>query len=274
MLGSELDVDRVRLAFNAHGKERAMSHLERQRDPGDKPPDPDLLAAPPPMSGSDSSGLADVPPGAHLTPGEVTDPSVLQTSESTARLAGARADFDLALLGDPDSDPAAHRREWTRLFEHYTPRLDGYSAGRLPERADRDDLLQHIWFKAVLHVRSLPNAGVLWNWLRKVGENRLTDVRRSGAIAARHAEAHAAAVRHELKTTRDSEVNTDAQLEAADLDGEVGRRIAALSEDDRQFVLLVIEKMSHEEIAKRLGLPSAAASRQRWSRLRRGLRGP
>lgn len=189
--------------------------------------------------------------------------------------APARVDFDLRLLGDPDTDPNAHQREWRRLVEHYAPRLDGYFADRIPERVDRDDLLQHVWYKAMLHVRSLPNATVLWNWLRRVGENRLTDVARSGAVALRHAEAHAAELRHELEAGGQVDAREEmVDLDALDLEGDVGRRFAALSEADRQLVMLVIEGVPHETIAARLGLPSAAASRQRWSRLRRSLRGP
>lgn len=178
--------------------------------------------------------------------------------------------FDLLLLGNPDADPDAHQREWRRVFSHFTPRLDNYFSGRVPNAVDREDLIQHIWYKAILHVDNLPDASVLWNWLRTVGDNRLTDLRRSDAVAQRHAEEHAAELRHELQTS--PPLSPLEMLASNPFDGDMGRRFAALPELDRQLVLLAMEEVPHDEIARRLGLSSAAASRQRWHRLRRSLR--
>jgi RNA polymerase sigma factor (sigma-70 family) len=178
--------------------------------------------------------------------------------------------FDLQLLGDPDADPDAHRREWTRVFNHFTPRLDSYFAARVPNKSDREDLIQHIWSKAILRVSSLSDASVLWNWLRRVGENRLTDLQRSGLVVERYAAAHAADVRHELATSPPPSALD--HLVSNPFDGEVGRQFAALSPLDQQLVILAMDEVPHEEIARRLGLPSAAASRQRLHRLRSVLR--
>ena len=178
--------------------------------------------------------------------------------------------IDLRLLGDPDTDPDAHRREWTRVFNHFTPRLDNYFSGRVPSADEREDLIQHIWYKAILHVDALPDAAVLWNWLRRVGDNRITDLRRSAAVAERHAEEHAADLRHEMATSQ-PQSSLD-RMASNPFDGEMGRRIAALSELDQKLVRLAMDDVPHDEIARQLGLSSAAACRQRWHRLRQSLR--
>lgn len=50
--------------------------------------------------------------------------------------------------------------------------------------------------------------------------------------------------------------------------------LAALSDEEREFLeLFAVDGLSHEEIAERLGLASAAASRQRLRRLRLRLTG-
>lgn len=174
---------------------------------------------------------------------------------------------DLKLLGDPDADTVTRSSEWRRVFEHFTPRLDDYFLHRVPDSDERDDLLQHIWYKAVLHIGSLPSSDVLWNWLRRVGENRLIDLQRSAASGVARAEEHAAEVRHELSIS-DSPSALDV-LASNPFDGVIGQKFAALSQEDRTIILLALDAVPHAEIARHVGLPSAAASRQRWSRLRR-----
>jgi RNA polymerase sigma factor (sigma-70 family) len=181
--------------------------------------------------------------------------------------------FDLGALRDPDADPEAHQREWRRLVAHFVPRLDSYFQLKVPAPDDRDDLIQHILVKAVLNVRGIQASAALWNWLRKIGDNRLFDLRRSAQSTARHIEQQAAELMAETQAHATTEV-CDARLDPANGDGALGRRIAALNDVDRRLLDLVANEVPHEEIALRLGLASADASRQRWSRLRRKLRAP
>ncbi|WP_309670069.1 sigma-70 family RNA polymerase sigma factor [Gemmatimonas sp.] len=181
--------------------------------------------------------------------------------------------FDLGALRDPDADPEAHQREWRRFFAHFVPRLDSYFQLKVPAPDDRDDLIQHILVKAVLNVRGIRASAALWNWLRKIGDNRMFDLRRSAQSTARRVEQQKA----ELLAESESHPNTgpsDARLDPAGGDGALGRRIAALSDVDRQLLDLVANDVPHEVIAQRLGFASADASRQRWSRLRRKLGAP
>lgn len=186
--------------------------------------------------------------------------------------AGERSpDFDLHVLSDPDTDPSAHQSEWRRLFEHFTPRLDGYFATRVPDEAERADLIQDIWHKALLHIAQLRTPAVLWNWLRRVGENRLIDTRKAAATARRRVEEHAAELHFELETS--PPLSALEQLVSNPFQGEMGQRFARLSERDQRVVRLAMEAVPHEDIARELRLPSAAASRQLLARIRRTLQG-
>jgi RNA polymerase sigma factor (sigma-70 family) len=191
--------------------------------------------------------------------------------DARGALAVGHMHFDLVVLRDPDGDPDAHQREWRRLVEHFVPRLNSYFRLKVPAPDERDDLVQHILFKAVLNVRGIHASAALWNWLRKIGENRVIDLQRSEQSTARHLEQQAA----ELEFASEAALSdglVDLPLDSAEGEGELGRRVAALSALDRQLLTLVANDVPHETIAKQLGLPSAEASRQRWSRLRRKLR--
>ena len=184
-------------------------------------------------------------------------------------------DFDLDLLRDPDSDPVAHASEWQRLFEHYTPRLDGYFRDRVPDPTDRDDLIAVIWERTVQNLHRLDSPAVFWNWLRRVGENRLVDVHRSRA-AERHALeglgteplSFAASVDEDALTRLSADPYFGTGIGPEDLRS----RYLSLTEDERNFVLMVLRDRSHKEIAAHLGLASEQASRQRWKRIRERLK--
>lgn len=179
--------------------------------------------------------------------------------------------FDLATLGDPVTDAMAFEHAWWRFEAHFSPRLHSYFQQEVPAPDERDDLIQHILIKATLHIRSVQSVGVLWNWLRKIGHNRLTDLRRSAKSNARHIELLTADLMEEEQGAPRAQA-TDPRLDPFAREGELGRRIAALSAMDRQLLDLVADKVPHDEIAAQLGLASADASRQKWSRLRRKLR--
>jgi DNA-directed RNA polymerase specialized sigma24 family protein len=186
-----------------------------------------------------------------------------------------REHFDLELLKDPDSDPTAHTSEWRRLFEHFTPRLDSYFRERVPNLADREDLISVIWERTVENLHRLDSAAVFWNWFRRVGENRLVDVQRSLATEIR-AQEQLAREYLSFDTAVDdvlARLSTDRYAGTGMSPEDLRSRYLSLTDLDRTFVLLILNDLPHRQIATRLGLPSEAASRQRWKRIRARLMG-
>jgi RNA polymerase sigma factor (sigma-70 family) len=183
--------------------------------------------------------------------------------------------FDLELLQDPDSDPSAHATEWRRLFEHFTPRLDSYFRERVPNLADREDLISVVWERTVENLHRLNSPSVFWNWLRRVGENRLVDVQRNRAAEKRSQELLTREYVAADITVDDvvARLSTDPYAGTGITPEELRSRYLSLSEPDRTFVLLILQDLSHRQIATRLGLPTDQASRQRWKRIRARLRG-
>jgi len=200
----------------------------------------------------------------------MTDP---QSDES----AFATPAFDLELLRDPDTDPAAHQLEWKRLFEHFSPRLDSFFRSRVPENSDREDLISSVWQRTLENLHRLDSAAVFWNWLRKVGENRLIDLHRSRAAENRQLDQVGLDSKNRDESSIDdilSRLASDPYAGTGIGPTELRSRYLSLSSSDRALVGLILLDLPHREIAARLGLASEQASRQRWRRIRARLRNP
>ena len=191
----------------------------------------------------------------------------------------ARFSFSIELLADPDTEPDAHRLEWSRVHSHFSVRLDGYWRGRVPHDIERAELIQDTWDRTVPSVRKLRAPAVMWSWLRTVSERLYVDRSRSEATAKRN---QAALETREL--TYDAEISDEPdaleRLAHDPFDGWPAvdprifrERVAALSPDDREVLRLLGEGHNHAEVARRLGIASADASRQRLRRIRRDVTG-
>jgi RNA polymerase sigma factor (sigma-70 family) len=170
--------------------------------------------------------------------------------------------FDLALLQGTSGDKAAQDNEWLQVFRHFNPRLNSFFADRCGDWFPVDELLTDLWSRACLHIRSVRSAEALWSWLTTIGNNLLTDKRRYtkrsreilftdiGTAEGKVEEFIAGWIQPVTSAVEHSVLNT-------------------LPDEDRELLALyAIDGLSHDEIAGRLGLPSAAASRQRLRRLR------
>lgn len=194
-------------------------------------------------------------------------------SEGGAQRA-APFDFDIALLADPEADEEAREREWLAVYRHFTPRLLSFFERRAETRGELDELVAEIWRRALLNVRSLRSPRAAWTWLTTIGVNLLRDMGRDRASAQRREQ------RFQVYLPEPAEPETVLERLAEDpFDGRVDRaafaaRLATLSPGDRELLrLFAVEELSHDEIAAQLGMPSAAASRQRLRRIRETLRG-
>ena len=186
---------------------------------------------------------------------------------------GDRFRFDVSLLADVDADAAAREREWSRVYQHFTPRVRDFFARRVGAPYELDDLVTEIWRRVTLNIGSLSAAEAMWTWLTTIGVNLLRDARRTRGADARRAEHF----RVYLTEPDDQETVLD-RLASDPTDGLdralFAQRLALLSESDRQLLWYhAVEERPHDEIAKLLGLASAAASRQRLRRIRQKVRG-
>jgi RNA polymerase sigma factor (sigma-70 family) len=179
--------------------------------------------------------------------------------------------FNTKLLGDPDSNGPEREREWSRLFHAMTPRLRHFFARRVAFD-ELDDLIAKIWQRAVLRIGALDEPDALWSWLVTIGVNLVKDGIRT-------------AVRQNERLGRQTsldEMKMDERI-AERLAGDFlvttqlleGSKLVRESVSDSEWELLqlwAIDDLTHAEIADRMSLASAVASRQQVSRLCRRLR--
>lgn len=175
--------------------------------------------------------------------------------------------FDLALLRAEGTNAAATSAEWERAFAHFQPRLLSYFERRARTVLPLDDLLQEVWLRAFLNITSLDSASALWTWLITIANNLLRDeLRRHRPIL------------QSLPEEAPEDPNNIAEFigfvdePSGGLTDKIDEMRAKLSEEEWEFLnLLSVDKLSHIEVASRLGLKSAMASRQRLRRIRQRL---
>lgn len=176
--------------------------------------------------------------------------------------------FDVALLRGDAGDVASQNKEWERVFGHLQPRLLSYFARRSEGILTLDDLLQEIWLRAFLNVDSLSSAAALWTWLVTIGTNLLRDELRrkrppvDPLLSGDGKDAYNIAEYIGAASPSHGEPSSDTIDEIR----------SKLTENEWEFLnLLCVDNLTHEEVARRLQLKSAMASRQRLRRIRERL---
>ena len=152
--------------------------------------------------------------------------------------------------------------DFAQLLETEIPRLRRYARALTRDASRADDLVQSCLLRAIAK-QHLWQAGTdLRAWLFTILHNQnVNDVRRSMREGAAVPVEDVAPVLTALS-------NVEASLQLRDLD----RAIASLPEEQRQVILLVgLEQMRYEEVAKILGIPVGTV-RSRLSRGRDTLR--
>lgn len=180
-------------------------------------------------------------------------------------------EFDPQVLGDL-SHPSEEREAcWLRLHRHYSPRLASYLARRVPAGHQVDEVVAEVWRRAFLKVRTLKSSRAMWSWLTTIGNNLLIDLGRSDQVRARREILWTDGERDAVVSGVVAGWGSAGPLssESAELEA-----LAKLSPEEREFLeLFAVDGLTHEEIARRLHLPTAAASRQRLRRLRQRFAG-
>ncbi len=173
--------------------------------------------------------------------------------------------FKLGVLRGDEGSSQDRDMEWLRVFRHFDPRLRDFF-GRRDQALPADEIVGEVWGRAFLFISTLKDTAALWSWLTTIGNNVIRDRVRSQ-------------LRHPTGSLSESAVVTAAEesfvrawidlLNDTAVRGDVQSLISRLPLADREFLRLVaVDGLSHVEIATQLGLPSAAASRQRLRRLR------
>jgi RNA polymerase sigma factor (sigma-70 family) len=137
----------------------------------------------------------------------------------------------------------------------------------VPDEDELDDLVAELWRRVLLRVGRLKSASALWSWMVQIGVNLLRDLGRQGV----RREGHRVSL-EELTAAELQDAVVPRVVDRADIGprSEHFKRILnTLSALDRELLeLYAIDELTHAEIATRLNLSGAAASRKRLQRLR------
>jgi DNA-directed RNA polymerase specialized sigma24 family protein len=126
--------------------------------------------------------------------------------------------------------------------------------------------MSEVWRRVLLGVKNLNSHRAAWSWMTTIGINALRSMGRNQQRADRRSDAverEAAADPAVVFLSRIEEDLVEDHHTSAALS-----YIARLPTEDQELIRLVADEIPHIEIAKRLGLRSAAASRQRLRRIR------
>jgi RNA polymerase sigma-70 factor (ECF subfamily) len=184
----------------------------------------------------------------------------------------AHLEFDIAQLIDVAADDDRRNAGWRTVFAHFDPRLRDFFHLRVDSEAALDELMSEIWRRVLLNIDKLESPKAAWTWMTTIGVNVLRDeLRARRRTAKRNTE-----LALEVANSADVAFLARVDEESPDADNEaiILARIAELPSEDRELIhMFAVEELPHDEIARRLGLSSAMASRQRLRRIRLAVRG-
>ena len=160
------------------------------------------------------------------------------------------------------------RAAFTRLFDHFAPRLNGYLVrqGAEPALAEEitQDALATLWRKAALFD---PSKSSVSTWLYRIARNRRIDLARRDKSSRLNAD--------EPMLAPNEETPLDALLDSQQREDAVRLALATLPAEQLALVKLTFfDGLSHSEAAEKSGLPLGTVKsriRLAFSRLRRAL---
>lgn len=162
----------------------------------------------------------------------------------------------------------ADRAAFSRLFDHFAPRLNAYLLRLGADRGTAEELTQEVmvtlWRKAALFD---PTKSSVATWLFRIARNRRIDaLRRERSIALDQ---------HDPMLAPSDEAAPDETLDAQIRDGRVRRSLSVLPEEQIRLIRLAFyEGNSHSQIAEETGLPLGTVKsriRLAFARLRKAL---
>ncbi len=175
------------------------------------------------------------------------------------------------LLSDPDSNGPEREREWSRVFHVMTPRLRRYFARRVASD-ELGDLIANIWQRAVLRIGALDEPDALWSWLVTIGVNLIKDGIRTAVRQTDRLGRQVSFDSEQINERIAERLAGDFLVTEQLLEGAKLVRESISDSEWEHLQLWAVDDLTHAEIADRMGLASAVASRQQVSRLCRRLR--
>lgn len=160
------------------------------------------------------------------------------------------------------------REAFTRLFDHFAPRVNGYLQRFGADVALAEEITQEVmvtlWRKASLFD---PAKSSLSTWLFRIARNRRIDAMRRNRVDYLDP--------NEPALAPSDDTDLEAALDSSQREDAVRLAMASLPAEQLQLVRLAFfESLSHSEIAERTGLPLGTVKsriRLAFTRLRRTL---
>ncbi|MFD1541710.1 RNA polymerase sigma factor [Nonomuraea guangzhouensis] len=174
-------------------------------------------------------------------------------------------------ISDTDLLKASYRKpeRFGELYDRYFREIHAYLGRRLDQQA-ADDLAAEVFLTAFRKRATFdPERGEVRPWLYGIASNlialhRRTETRKLAALRRSAAKGQDAEHGHEERVV--------SRVDAANEQARLTAELQALSEGDRDVLLLsALGELSHEEVAKALGIPYGTVG-SRLSRVRRKLR--
>ena len=174
-------------------------------------------------------------------------------------------------ISDTDLLKASYRKpeRFGELYDRYFREIHAYLGRRLDQQA-ADDLAAEVFLTAFRKRTTFdPERGEVRPWLYGIASNlialhRRTETRKLAALRRSAAKGQDAEHGHEERVV--------SRVDAANEQARLTAELQALSEGDRDVLLLsALGELSHEEVAKALGIPYGTVG-SRLSRVRRKLR--
>ena len=162
------------------------------------------------------------------------------------------------------------REAFTRLFDHYAPRLNAYLLRLGCDRAAAEEVAQDVmvslWRKAHLFE---PSKSSLATWLYRIARNRRIDLLRRDRVDFVDPDNFA------LDIPDEATVDADRMLDSQTRDDILRNAMMQLPGEQLSLVQMAFfESLSHSEIAEKTGLPLGTVKsriRLAFTRLRRAL---
>lgn len=172
-------------------------------------------------------------------------------------------------LSSPNPEPADRSAEWS-LYESVAPAVYGWAAMRIPAslraRIDPEDVLQEVLCRIIASDKGFdPALGSVRSWVfgfaRRVLHEALRRCAREGAVGER-------LQLTDLDLVPEQATSLTRRVARAEILRAFIARVESLDEEERRLLLLRgLEGLEHVDIARELGITSAAVAK-RWQRLR------
>lgn len=207
---------------------------------------------------------------------EGLSPPATTPKQSRASPSWPVVDFDPKALADPTCNREGRDTEWKRLYRALDPHLRAYFETVTSEELV-DDVVAETWRRALRKIHDLRDPGSLFWWMVRIGKNWLKDQRISDNRRQQREQKYAHRADQtddDLETRLLGQLGAEVEVEGRVIDGpHLREAVSNLSLQNRAFLqLYVVEELPHADVARRLGLPSADASKARWHWLKKKLR--